>query len=253
MPATQKRDYYEVLGVSKTASADEIKRAYRKVAMAHHPDRAAEGDKAKSEAIFREGAEAYEVLSDDAKRARYDQLGHAGVSSQHQDYSHAAPDDIMSMFDELFQGFGGFGGQRRGGGGQQRQARGYDLETQVELTLNEVATGTEKTIEFERAETCGKCSGSGAKPGTSPIVCPQCGGQGRVAQAGLGARSAAAEEMSFAKNVPTATARAVFRRSASSRSRFLPASKKARPSASQAKVSRAKAPRRRAICTATSS
>lgn len=185
MPATQKRDYYEILGVSKTASADEIKRAYRKIAMAHHPDRAADGDKAKNEALFREGAEAYEVLSDDAKRARYDQLGHAGVSSQHQDYSHAAPEDIMSMFDELFQGFGGFGGQRRGGG-QQRQARGYDLETQVELTLNEVATGTEKTIEFERAESCEKCKGSGAKPGTSPIVCPQCGGQGRVAQAGLG-------------------------------------------------------------------
>ena len=184
MPATQKRDYYEVLGVSKTASADEIKRAYRKIAMQHHPDRASDGDKARSEAIFREGAEAYEVLSDEAKRARYDQFGHAGVASQHQDYSHAAPEDIMSMFDELFQGFGGFGGQRRGG--QRQQARGYDLETQVELTLNEVATGTEKTIEFERAEACEKCHGSGAKPGTSPIVCPQCGGQGRVAQAGLG-------------------------------------------------------------------
>jgi molecular chaperone DnaJ len=187
MPATQKRDYYEVLGVSKTASADEIKRAYRKVAMQHHPDRAAEGDKAKSEQLFREGAEAYEVLSDDQKRARYDQFGHAGVAAQHQDYSHAAPDDIMSMFDELFQGFGGF--SRGGGGGgraQARPTRGYDLETQVELTLNEVATGTEKTIEFERAETCGKCAGTGAKPGTSPVVCNQCGGQGRVAQAGLG-------------------------------------------------------------------
>lgn len=185
MPATQKRDYYDVLGISKTASADEIKRAYRKLAMQHHPDRASEAEKPKAEAMFREAAEAYEVLSDDQKRARYDQFGHAGVAQQHQDYSHAAPDDIMSMFDELFQGFGGFG--RSGGGrGQARPSRGYDLETQVELSLNEVATGTEKTIEFERAEACDKCHGSGAKPGTSPVVCPTCGGQGRVAQAGLG-------------------------------------------------------------------
>jgi molecular chaperone DnaJ len=182
MAAAQKRDYYDVLGVSKTASADEIKRAYRKLAMQHHPDRAADADKPRAETLFREAAEAYEVLSDEQKRARYDQFGHAGVAGQAHDYSHAAPDDIMSMFDELFQGFGGFG-QRRG---QARPARGYDLETQVELSLNEVATGTEKTIEFERAETCGKCSGSGAKPGTSPVVCPTCGGQGRVAQAGLG-------------------------------------------------------------------
>lgn len=183
MPATQKRDYYDVLGVSKTASADEIKRAYRKLAMQHHPDRASDADKPKAEAAFREAAEAYEVLSDETKRARYDQFGHAGVAGQAHDYSHANADDIMSMFDELFQGFGGFG---RRGGQASRPTRGYDLETQVELSLNEVATGTEKTIEFERAETCGKCNGSGAKPGTSPIVCPQCGGQGRVAQAGLG-------------------------------------------------------------------
>ena len=185
MPAT-KRDYYEVLGVSKTASADEIKRAYRKVAMQYHPDRAA-GDKAEAEAKFREGAEAYEILSDEQKRARYDQFGHAGTAGQAHDYSHANADDIFSMFQDIFQGFGGsgggFAGQQRGQG---RPARGYDLETQVELTLNEVATGTEKTIEFERAEACEKCKGSGAKPGTSPTVCPTCGGQGRVAQQGLG-------------------------------------------------------------------
>lgn len=187
MPAT-KRDYYEVLGVSKSASADEIKRAYRKLAMQYHPDRAAEGQKHEAELKFKEAAEAYEVLSDEGKRARYDQLGHAGVAGQAHDYSHANVDDIFSMFEDIFQGFGGFPG---GFGGQQRRqagrpARGYDLETQVELTLNEVATGAEKTIEFERAEACGKCNGSGAKPGTSPSVCPTCGGQGRVAQAGLG-------------------------------------------------------------------
>ncbi len=188
MPAT-KRDYYEVLGVGKSASADEIKRAYRKLAMTHHPDRAAEGQKHEAELKFKEAAEAYEVLSDEGKRSRYDQLGHAGVAGQAHDYSHANVDDIFSMFEDIFQGFGGFPG---GFGGQQqrragnRPARGYDLETQVELTLNEVATGAEKTIEFERAEACGKCNGSGAKPGTSPSVCPTCGGQGRVAQAGLG-------------------------------------------------------------------
>ncbi len=189
MPAT-KRDYYEVLGVSKSASADEIKRAYRKLAMQHHPDRAAEGQKDVAEQKFREAAEAYEVLSDEGKRSRYDQHGHAGVAGQAHDYSHANADDIFSMFNDIFEGFGGFpggfGGQQRRGSGQSRPSRGYDLETQVELTLNEVATGAEKTIEFERAEACGKCNGSGAKPGTSPSVCPTCGGQGRVAQAGLG-------------------------------------------------------------------
>ena len=178
-----KRDYYEILGIAKSASADEIKRAYRKLAMQYHPDRASDADKHSSEAKFKEAAEAYEVLGDDGKRARYDQFGHAGVAGQSHDYSQTSSDDIFSMFQDIFQGFGGGGGQR---GGQQRAARGYDLETQVELTLNEVATGTEKTIEFERAEACGKCSGSGARPGTSPTVCPTCGGQGRVAQAGLG-------------------------------------------------------------------
>jgi molecular chaperone DnaJ len=183
MPAT-KRDYYEVLGVAKAASADEIKRAYRKLAMQFHPDRATDENKASHEAKFKEAAEAYEILSDDGKRARYDQLGHAGVSGQAHDYQHANVNDIFSMFQDIFEGFGGFpGGGRRGNA---RPARGYDLETQVELTLNEVATGAEKTIEFERAELCGKCKGSGAKPGTSPSNCPTCGGQGRVAQHGLG-------------------------------------------------------------------
>ncbi|HQY89465.1 MAG TPA: DnaJ domain-containing protein, partial [Tepidisphaeraceae bacterium] len=181
--AVTKRDYYEVLGISRTASADEVKRAYRKLAMKYHPDRA-EGDVAEAEAKFKEAAEAYEVISDDNKRARYDQMGHAGVAGQQHDYTHANVDDIMSMFSEMFGNFGFQQGRR--GGGQARPNRGYDLETQVELTLNEVATGTEKTIEFERADACETCKGSGAKAGTSPTVCNVCGGQGRVAQAGLG-------------------------------------------------------------------
>lgn len=180
MPAT-KRDYYDVLGVEKSASADEIKRAYRKLAMKYHPDRVSESDKNDAELRFKEASEAYEVLSDESKRARYDQMGHAGVSGQTQNYQNMDVGDIFSMFEEMFSG--GFGFGRRG---QARASRGYDLETQVELSLNEVATGAEKTIEFERQDACETCKGSGAKPGTSPVVCNVCGGQGRVAQAGLG-------------------------------------------------------------------
>jgi molecular chaperone DnaJ len=179
-----KRDYYEVLGVAKTASGDEIKRAYRRLAMKYHPDRA-DGDKAEAEVRFKECAEAYEVLSDDEKRHRYDTHGHAGVHGQH-DFSHMDVGDIFSMFDDIFGGaFGGFRGAG-GGGGRARQSRGFDLETQVELTLAEVASGAEKTIEFEKQDTCENCKGTGAKAGTQPIVCPQCGGQGRIAQQGFG-------------------------------------------------------------------
>jgi molecular chaperone DnaJ len=181
--ATVKRDYYEVLGVTKTADGEEIKRSYRRLAMKYHPDRA-DGDKAEAELKFKECAEAYEVLSDPAKRKRYDQFGHQGVAGQH-DFSHMDIGDIFSMFNDIFGGGGGgMGGGRRGGaaGGQ---ARGYDLETQVELSLAEVATGVEKTIEFERQDRCETCKGSGAKAG-GDVVCTQCGGQGRVAQQGFG-------------------------------------------------------------------
>ena len=180
--ASAKRDYYEVLGVARTASEEEIKRAYRKLAMKHHPDRA-DGDKTAAETKFKECSEAYEVLSDAEKRRRYDQFGHQGVQGQH-DFSHMDVSDIFSMFDEIFGGFGG--GRARAGAGRPGQQRGFDLETQVELTLEEVAKGAEKTIEFERQDLCNVCSGTGAKPGTSPVACPQCGGQGRVAQQGFG-------------------------------------------------------------------
>jgi molecular chaperone DnaJ len=182
--ATAKRDYYEVLGVTRTADGEEIKRAYRRLAMKYHPDRNDGDGKAEAEVKFKECSEAYEILSDPQRRARYDQHGHQGVSGQH-DFSHMDVSDIFSMFDEIFGGGGAFGGGRAGGG-RARTSRGYDLETQVELTLAEVASGVEKTIEFDKQDTCDTCKGSGAKPGTAPIVCPQCGGQGRVAQQGFG-------------------------------------------------------------------
>jgi molecular chaperone DnaJ len=183
--AATKRDYYDILGVTRTASGEDIKRAYRRLAMKHHPDRHNGESKAEAELAFKECAEAYEILSDDAKRRRYDQYGHAGLQGQH-DFSSMNASDIFSMFDEIFGGAFGGGGGRRGGAARARGSRGFDLETQVELTLSEVATGTEKTIEFEKQEHCETCKGTGAKPGSSPVVCVQCGGQGRVAQQGFG-------------------------------------------------------------------
>src|SRR5665213_1199938 len=169
--ATTKRDYYEVLGVTKTCDVEEIKRSYRRLAMKYHPDRNQHDGKAEAEIRFKECSEAYEVLSDPPKRKKYDQFGHAGMSGQH-DFSHMDVGDIFSMFNDIFGGAAG-GGQR--GAGRRGPGRGFGLETQVELTLLEVAGGTEKTIEFERQDTCEICKGSGAKPGSSPVICVQCG------------------------------------------------------------------------------
>ncbi len=184
MPAT--RDYYEILGVGKSADADEIKRAYRRLAMKHHPDK--NPDDKEAEAKFKEAAEAYEVLSDDTKRKIYDQYGHDGLRGQGaatHDFNRMNVDDIFSMFNDIFGGGGGgFGGQARGG--RRASARGYDLETQVSLTLEEVLSGATKDVEFTRMDVCETCTGSGAKPGTTPETCSQCGGQGKVQQAGLG-------------------------------------------------------------------
>lgn len=181
-----KRDYYEVLGVDKGASGDDIKRAYRRMAMKYHPDKNP-GNK-EAEEKFKECAEAYEVLSDPEKRKRYDQFGHDGMRgvSMH-DYSRMNVDDIFSMFnlDDLFGDF--FGGRRTARAARPRgPARGYDLETIVELTLEEIAHGTEKTIEFTRQDTCPQCSGSGSAKGKAPSKCPTCKGTGQVQQAGLG-------------------------------------------------------------------
>jgi len=182
MPAA--RDYYEILGVEKSADAEEIKRAYRRLAMKYHPDRNP-GD-AEAEAKFKECAEAYEILSDQPKRQRYDQFGHEGVrggGSAAHDFSRMDVTDIFSMFQDIFGGGNGFGG---GGGGRRGVARGYDLETEVHLSLEDVAKGAERDVEFTRLDVCETCTGSGAKPGSKPVKCPTCGGQGKVQQTGLG-------------------------------------------------------------------
>lgn len=182
MPTT--RDYYEILSVERNADAEEIKRAYRRLAMKYHPDRN-QGD-AEAEVKFKEAAEAYEVLSDPVRRQRYDQFGHEGVrggGSAAHDFSRMNVSDIFDMFQDIFGGMGG--GQRRGARGR-GPARGFDLETEVLLTLGDVAKGCERDVEFTRMDVCEKCAGSGAKPGSSPETCRTCGGQGKVQQAGLG-------------------------------------------------------------------
>jgi len=178
-----KRDYYEVLGVGKTASADEIKRAYRRMAMKYHPDK--NPDNKEAEAKFKECAEAYDVLSDAEKRKRYDQFGHEGLrgAGMH-DFSRMNVEDIFSMFglDDFFGGI--FGGGRRRSSHRAGPARGYDLETSVVLTLNDIAKGSEKTIEFTRQDRCLECSGSGSAKGSKPARCSACGGTGQVTRGG---------------------------------------------------------------------
>jgi len=174
----QKRDYYEVLGVAREAAPDEIKKAYRQAALKHHPDR--NRDNPDSEALFKEAAEAYEVLSDPDKRQRYDRFGHRGVQGAGHDFSGMGVEDIFSVFSDIFGG-GGFGGGRGRRGGA-------DLEMQIELTLEEIASGVNKSIEFDRRDLCEKCSGSGSEPGSKKRNCPTCGGYGQVEQAtGFGA------------------------------------------------------------------
>jgi len=169
----EKRCYYEILNVSRSAEGPEIKRAYRKLALKFHPDNY-DGDKAQGERKFKELAEAYEVLSDQQKRRRYDQYGHAGLRGAGlHDFSSMGFGDIFSMFNDIFGGMG-----QPGQAGQ----RGLDLETEVELTLEEVSTGVERTLEFQRMDLCETCNGSGARPGTAPQKCSTCGGYGQVQQ-----------------------------------------------------------------------
>ncbi|MBP5455388.1 MAG: molecular chaperone DnaJ [Paludibacteraceae bacterium] len=174
----EKRDYYEVLGVSKTASADELKKAYRKLAIKYHPDKNP-GDKA-AEEKFKEAAEAYEVLSDPEKRQRYDQFGHAGVGgAAGGGFSGGgmSMEDIFSHFGDIFGGggFGGFGG----GGSARRTRRGSDLRIRVKLTLKEVATGVEKKIKVRKYVACKHCNGTGAE-GNNYSTCTTCNGSGVV-------------------------------------------------------------------------
>lgn len=179
-----KRDYYEILGVSKSASADEIKKAYRKVAMQYHPDRNP-GDKA-AEDKFKEAAEAYEVLSDAQKKQRYDQFGHAGVggASGGGGFGGMRMEDIFQNFgdvfgDDMFSSFfGGGGGQR--GRSRGTGTRGSNLRVKVKLTYEDIIKGAHKTIKVKKHVRCDSCSGSGAKDKSSVQTCSTCGGSGQV-------------------------------------------------------------------------
>lgn len=174
-----KRDLYDILGVGKTASEQEIKSAYRKLALKHHPDRNP-GDKG-AEDQFKEAAEAYSVLADGDKRARYDRFGHAGVSGSAGAGPQGFDPSMFTEFQDIFGGlgdifgFGGGGGGRRGG-----PQRGADLRYDLEITFEQAAKGVDTAIQIPRHETCESCKGSGAAAGTNPATCPQCRGAGQL-------------------------------------------------------------------------
>ena len=190
----EKRDYYEVLGVSKTATADEIKSAYRKLAMKYHPDRNP-GNK-EAEEKFKEAAEAYDVLHDAEKRQRYDQFGHAGMEGMGGfNAGNMNMDDIFSMFGDIFGGHGGGGGfgfeQFFGGGGRRRQRedpngprRGEDMTFRLEIDFDEALFGSERTIDITLPSECPDCHGSGAAAGSQRTTCRSCGGRGFVIAGG---------------------------------------------------------------------
>lgn len=168
-----KRDYYEVLGVPRQASEDDIKGAFRKLARKYHPDVSQEPD---AEERFKEVNEAYGVLSDRDKRARYDRFGREGLGNIGGFHDYTV--DFADIFDELFGQFGFSTGRRS----RQTPRRGRDLQMMVSLTFEEAVFGVDRQIEFEREETCSRCKGSGAEPGTTPTRCSTCGGQGEVRQ-----------------------------------------------------------------------
>jgi len=195
--AENKRDYYEVLGISKDASADDIKSAYRKMALKWHPDRWVDGtdaEKKTAEEKFKEASEAYSVLSDPDKKAKYDKYGHAGLGNQPDfDFSGGfgnLNDILNDLFGGAFGGFGtsggfgssgGFGGfGRSSGGSAQKVYRGRDIRTRVKLTLEEIATGVDKEVTIERNEPCPECGGKGAKNASDIQTCPTCHGTGQV-------------------------------------------------------------------------
>ncbi|MDA3860362.1 MAG: molecular chaperone DnaJ [Melioribacteraceae bacterium] len=189
-----KRDYYEVLGVSKTASADELKKSYRKMAMQYHPDR--NPDDKEAETKFKEAAEAYEVLNDSDKRAKYDRFGHQGMRGGQDFHGFSNANDIFSHFSDIFGGGGsgfssGGGGSIFddifGGGGQGRRQRstgtpGHDLKVTLKLTLEEIAAGTTKKIKLKKHKKCTTCNGTGAKDTASYQTCSACSGAGEVKQ-----------------------------------------------------------------------
>ncbi|MBN1335753.1 MAG: molecular chaperone DnaJ [Deltaproteobacteria bacterium] len=170
------RDYYEVLGVARDASPEELKRAYRKLALQFHPDRNKEPN---AEARFKEISEAYQVLSDTEKRSTYDRFGHAGMRGAGFQPGFRDLDEIFSQFSDLFGDLFGFGTPRRRSGAQ----RGADLEYNLVIPFLEAAHGGERDLQVPKSAPCPTCKGTGAKPGTEPIRCPTCGGRGQVVQA----------------------------------------------------------------------
>lgn len=181
-----KRDYYEVLGVSKSADEKELKKAYRKLAIKYHPDK--NPDDASAEGKFKEAAEAYEVLSDPNKKARYDQFGHAGMGGAASGGGHGgfgggmSMDDIFENFGDVFGGFGFGGGGGRSGGRSRRVARGSNIRIKVSLTLEEIAKGIEKKVKVTKDNKCNTCSGSGAEGSGGNSTCDTCKGAGQVAR-----------------------------------------------------------------------
>ena len=187
---TTKRDYYEILGASKSASKDDIKKAYRNLALKYHPDRVSSDKKKEAEERFKEISEAYAILSDDQKRAQYDQFGHAGIDSRYSSEDIFRGADFGSIFEDLgfggsifediFESFGLFQG-RGARGSSTRPRRGSDLQYDIEISFEEAAAfGTERTIAIPRHEVCPDCRGDGTKPGTKKQACRACGGSGKT-------------------------------------------------------------------------
>lgn len=171
-----KRDYYEILGVAKNATQEEIKKAYRKVALQFHPDR--NPDNKEAEDKFKEAAEAYEILSNESKRQQYDQFGHAGMNGGQDSHHHGNMNDIFENFSEMF-------GDLFGGGGQKKKSgpvaqRGHDLTQRIEITLQEAYEGCKKELKIYHYVPCESCNGSGCSTGSKPAHCGQCKGQGSV-------------------------------------------------------------------------
>jgi molecular chaperone DnaJ len=178
MTTGTRRDYYDVLGVGRDASTTDIKAAYRRLAVQYHPDR--NPDDPDAEERFKEASEAYAVLSDTEKRSRYDRFGHQGLGAEgFTGFDPSAFGDFADILGDLF-GFGDIFGTRRRGGGRRPQ-RGHDLQYTLKLSLEEAATGVERSIRVPRLEGCERCSGSGSEPGTTPETCNTCQGSGQVA------------------------------------------------------------------------